>query len=339
MPATSDQSNNSIDNSASNSSENSANNSEFNRFANQQFDWYVPIDPARAATAKEGLKWVINSLCFTKLDFWVVALIILLAIIVGNLFSFIPFVKTICYTCASGLSFAYLASSYFTNNKTNNLNLSFTQIKNNFFQIVIFSLFNVVYEILVGLFVFVISLIISGFALFELLSEFIQMMFAVQEHLNTASAQLNQTTMLEVLPIFYQNMIDSGLLFKLLIHGIIGISLYMIFAFIQYMFNFFALPLVISSKVSTFEAFKLSFKAFNKNFISITVAGTFLLFLVLFLGVISILPFLLLVHFGVATSVIITMFSLLLLAVIHINLQFNACVDAFWYERKKEINK
>ena len=98
------------------------------------------------------------------------------------------------------------------------------------------------------------------------------------------------------------------------------------------MFTFFALPLIVTSKLPACQALWLSFKAFNKNWLAITMFGFWYLIVAVIFFAFSFLPFYVLQVLGLIPSITLTMIALLFLMVLHIIIEFNATKSVFWYK-------
>ena len=84
------------------------------------------------------------------------------------------------------------------------------------------------------------------------------------------------------------------------------------------------------------KALLVSFKAFNKNWISITAYGIVYFILTCMVFFIAIIPVLFLNHVGILPSALIGVLAYNALKIIHMFITFNATEDCFLYAAKAQ---
>ena len=131
---------------------------------------------------------------------------------------------------------------------------------------------------------------------------------------------------------FFAKLGNEALIVTIIFHVMLTTILYLVFALFKYMFTFFALPLIVTSKLPACQALWLSFKAFNKNWLAITMFGFWYLIVAVIFFAFSFLPFYVLQVLGLIPSITLTMIALLFLMVLHIIIEFNATKSVFWYK-------
>lgn len=308
--------------------------------SNQSNFWTIPSGVTIAASFSQGSNWVLSAFkSLFKLEFWVFVLILFLGWLVGIAFGFIPGASVIIATFSSAFCFSYLGFIRYGKVGGNNPSFlnSFSLINGNFVNILCYSIFEFILSCLVVMLIIFFTTLICGFeifTMFKIIYADFKECFLNEEVINNLEDPeviYNQTV--AFLTEIFQN---SNLIAMLVRHFFVGTMVGLIFGLIQYMFTFYALPLVVCSRMKPCKALLVSFKAFNKNWISITAYGIVYFILTCTVFFIAIIPVLFLNHVGILPSALIGVLAYNALKIIHMFITFNATEDCFLYAAKAQ---
>lgn len=307
----------------------------------------LPVTEINTASWSQGMNWVFKAfaLIVTK-SFWWVLLLVILGGVISSLIGYIPipFLSGFTALIVSAIIFSWVTREYYLGVRSINAAVSavfgkFIDLLILFFLKILFAALCYTASIIILFAVFGVDLYNNAVILYDYFADAMASEHAtIYDFINMDLMKIK----LVLANVFQSLSADPLILRSMLIHLFLWICLSMLSALLIFMTEFFAIPLVLFGKERPFQAMLLSFKAFNKNWISITGYGVALLF-ILALGVCLLSGLLLLSvsMWGTVAAMVLAGGLALVLAVTDYFIKFYATRDVFWssYPSESDSNK
>lgn len=302
--------------------------------------FYFPVKDISIATGSDGVKWVVDSLySISTKDFWIIVSFSLAAILINMFIGMIPIIPTIVSTLGIAASFIWLVESHFL--KNNSIGNITTTCVSALWNISIFVLLKMALRIVLYGFLYLLLLIF----MWNEVTDFIGAVwdygvYAVNKFQGTVY-QGHPETFTAYLEWLATDLIryHTDLFRAMIVHLFIGSVISMIVELIVYCCDFFAIPLMLYSRINPLKAMWLSFVAVNKNIWSFTMFGIAYLFLMVFVLVLVFILVHLLAVFGLTIAILWSVIAFYVLSIMHIVIQHHATARIFWNSFSEASNQ
>ncbi|MGN1394384.1 MAG: hypothetical protein ACI4V7_10245 [Succinivibrionaceae bacterium] len=306
-------------------------------------DFYIPINKIKTANCTDGVNWAINSFISIKsVKFWVIVLIVFITGLISSTVSIFPILPSIISTLGVAACFTYLVKKRFLTcfEWSSILN---TTLKS-FWSITIYTLLKMLLRFLLYFLGIVVVIVLSWDRFWNFVDIIISYISSEYEIFQNQSNEVYKNSnyllfeILHFIAYVIKDLITNNTaLFQLVIyHTLISFMVSMIVELIVYMADFFAIPLILFSKANPLQAMWLSFKAINKNIMSITAFGLAYIFIYILIGIILYFISQILAFFGIVLALLGGISAMAVLNIMHLFVQYEATVKVFWSDSIKK---
>jgi hypothetical protein len=290
----------------------------------------MPITDVITASGTQGFQWFLKAIkSISAIEFWMVFGLFILGFALQTIASFLPIPllgNFLFFICVSvGMAVLIKATFY----KTYNFADACSLVKTHFLDLLLLFIFRCLCSFVV--FGIAIVIVVTLFLIdqYDNLQLFIN---NFSQAMTDAGITLDNINADNIQVIIENTVIPNvDIIKQWIFHCFFGFAMMLLASLIYYMFCFFSIPLVLNADVKPCKALLLSFKAFNHNWLAITIYSISMIFSIIPILVVCILVAAICSNaFATCLISLAMLFLIVIYVIVDFVAGFYAMKDVFW---------